>query len=629
MAERDIASEKRDFQRRIKEARIGDVTAQYDVALMYAIGVGVAKNAEQALAWTQAAADKGHVSALYLMGHALQQGMGTARDLPRALACYLRAVEQGSDKAGLKLASLHAQPQPEISIHYVRSAAQRGGAQAQFALGQAHADGQGVPADASEAARWFRLAAQQGLAKAQYALAQGLEMDGASGADNSEARHWYREAAAQGMPAAQRALERLDAAGRGRRTEDSAPVRRNGARERRAQDARWVQFAGRGDRDDAYHLGLMFVQGVGLERSVKQARRWLQKAAEQGHAQAMQALARLSEESAPEQALDWYTRAAEAGEVPAQRALGQAQLAAAVDGDDLLQPLHWLASAAGQNDALAQWALSELVRERGGRLTLALERSAAHAGLAVAQYAMGRRSADGEGLPQDWHQACRWFLLAAEQDHAPAQCDLAVCFADGLGVRRDIAKAFVWFEKAAAQGIARAQWNLGELYATGIAGIPADTRKATALCKRAAHAGFVPAQATLGALFARAKKYDRAVHWWEMAAAQNDAEALFNLSQVYRKGLGVTVDWPKAKSYLLAAAEAGLALAQARLGVAYGMGDGMVQDGIEAGKWLILAANQGEPTARANRDHARTLVSQAQWDEAQRRADAWRPTATK
>jgi uncharacterized protein len=629
MAERDVAREKRDFQRRIKEARIGDVTAQYDVALMYANGVGVAKSPEQALVWTQAAADKGHVSALYLLGRALQQGLGTAKDLPRALTCYLRAAEQGNDKASLKLSALHAQAQPELSVHYVRTAAQRGGAPAQFALGQAFAQGQGVAPDSQEAARWFRLAAQQGLASAQYALAQLLEVAAATEADNHDALYWYREAAAQGMPAAALALSRLDAAGLARRDEGSAPANRARARERRSQDARWVQFAGRGDRDDAYHLGLMFVQGVGLERSPKQARRWLQKAAEQGHVQSMEALARLSEEGTPEQALDWYTRAAEAGDASAQRALGQAQLAAAVDGDDLLQPLYWLASAARQNDAPAQWTLSEMLRDPACQLTLALERAAAHAGLADAQYTMGKRSADGQDLPQDWHQACRWFLLAAEQSHAQAQCELAVCFAEGMGVRRDIAKAFAWFEKSAAQGVARAQWNLGELYATGIAGVPADTRKATALCKRAAHAGFVPAQATLGALFARAKKYDRAVHWWDLAAQKNDPEALFNLAQVYRKGMGVPTDAQKANHYLLAAAEAGLAVAQARLGVAYGMGDDMVQDGIEAGKWLILAARQGEPTARANRDHARTLVSPAQWTEAQRRADAWREAPAK
>ena len=66
----DSASDKRNFTRRLKEARIGDPAAQYDVALMYATGVGTGKNVAQAFAWTKAAADKGHIAAQYLLGSA-------------------------------------------------------------------------------------------------------------------------------------------------------------------------------------------------------------------------------------------------------------------------------------------------------------------------------------------------------------------------------------------------------------------------------------------------------------------------------------------------------------------------------------------------------------------------------
>ena len=51
--------ESRNFERQLKQARIGDPVAQYEVGLMYANGLGVAKSVEQALAWTRAAAEKG------------------------------------------------------------------------------------------------------------------------------------------------------------------------------------------------------------------------------------------------------------------------------------------------------------------------------------------------------------------------------------------------------------------------------------------------------------------------------------------------------------------------------------------------------------------------------------------
>jgi TPR repeat protein len=56
MTDSQSSSEKRNFTHRLKEARIGDPAAQYDVALMYATGAGVGKSVSQAFAWTKAAA---------------------------------------------------------------------------------------------------------------------------------------------------------------------------------------------------------------------------------------------------------------------------------------------------------------------------------------------------------------------------------------------------------------------------------------------------------------------------------------------------------------------------------------------------------------------------------------------
>jgi TPR repeat protein len=251
-----------------------------------------------------------------------------------------------------------------------------------------------------------------------------------------------------------------------------------------------------------------------------------------------------------------------------------------------------------------------------------LLKAAAHAGVAAAQLALGEAFAKGEGMEQDWTLACKWYQLAADQGHAVAQCALAICLAEGFGVKRDVGKAFLYFEKAAAQGDARAQWKLGALYAAGIAGVPADTRQSTLLCKRAAQAGFAPAQATFGTLFARAGKHERAALWWEKAALQGDLEAQFNLANACLKGQGFAKDEARAWELMRAAAQAGLPPAQARLGMAYATGEGMVQDLIESAKWFILASDQGDKAALSNRKRAQTLLSAAQFAEASRRAQA-------
>ena len=84
-----------------------------------------------------------------------------------------------------------------------------------------------------------------------------------------------------------------------------------------------------------------------------------------------------------------------------------------------------------------------------------------------AQFALGFLYNTGQGVPQDYAQAHKWYLKAAAQGHATAQVNLGVLYANGQGVPSDYAQARKWYLKAAAQGHARAQVKLGVLYAEG------------------------------------------------------------------------------------------------------------------------------------------------------------------
>jgi TPR repeat protein len=320
------------------------------------------------------------------------------------------------------------------------------------------------------------------------------------------------------------------------------------------------------------------------------------------------------------EAADWYVRAAELGHAEAQRALADTLAEGRAEGSDLLGAFNWYVMAARQGDALAQQALSTLLQQNQESICDGLVRSAAQGGIAQAQYATGLKARQRPSDLEDGLRACEWFQAAAEQGHAEAQCELADCFAEGRGVKKDRAKAFHWYEKAALQGHARAQWNLGELYAVGIPGVAQDPRQATVLCKRAAKAGFAPAQATMGTLMARAKKHDRAAEWWTLAAEQGDLEAQFNLAYAYRSGMGVEKSEERALTLLMAAANSGLAAAQARLGLDYAQGNFAVLDLIESAKWFIMAADNGDQSAIKNKERSRTVLSPAQWAEAERRA---------
>jgi TPR repeat protein len=615
------ASNKQTFTRRLKEARIGDPAAQYDVALMYANGVGVGKDVAQAFAWTKASAEKGHTVAQYLLGSAYSNGLGTPKDVQKALLWFVKSYEHGNEKAALKLARVFGAEQLELAFQFLIESAERGVAEAQFAVAQSYANGLGVEQDSRLALDWYRRAAEQGLPGAQFSLGQAYELGVGVAEDLAVATQWYREAAAHGHPGAQLSLDRLDAVGGGRLKQSAK--RRVGSRERRTTDTRWIKYAGHGRAEDFYHLGVMFDLGVSVEKSARQARVWFKKAADTGHVDAQFAMARSFESSDSGLSAAWYQKAAAQGHADAQAALAELHLRGLGVAQDRMSAVNWFARAAVQGHATAQFGLATLLQTENAMVVFDLISGSAARGHSGAQCAMGDRYAQGTGVAQNWFEACRWYDMAAQQGDAQAQCALAACYAGGRGVKRDMAHAFVWFEKAAAQNLPQAQWNLGELYATGLPGVEPDPKKATQLCKRAANAGFAPASATLGALFARANKHERAVRWWTLAAEQGDLESLFNLGQAYRLGMGTVKDEAKAFELFLKAAMGGVAAAQSRIGLAYATGEGAALDPIEACKWIELAATRGDKAAVANRARARKSLSPAQLAEAERRAKEW------
>ncbi len=77
-------------------------------------------------------------------------------------------------------------------------------------------------------------------------------------------------------------------------------------------------------------------------------------------------------------------------------------------------------------------------------------------GFANAQFALGLMYAVGQGVPQDYAAALKWFRRAAERDFAGGQHFLGTMYADGLGVPRDYVEAHKWFNIAAARSVASA-----------------------------------------------------------------------------------------------------------------------------------------------------------------------------
>jgi TPR repeat protein len=90
-----------------------------------------------------------------------------------------------------------------------------------------------------------------------------------------------------------------------------------------------------------------------------------------------------------------------------------------------------------------------------------------------AAYDLGERYADGAGVEQDYQQAMKWFVQAADKGDASAQWKLGLGYLKGIGVPQDDNKAAGWFIRAANQAHIGAQMALSELYFNG-RGVPRD-----------------------------------------------------------------------------------------------------------------------------------------------------------
>lgn len=131
------------------------------------------------------------------------------------------------------------------------------------------------------------------------------------------------------------------------------------------------------------------------------------------------------------------------------------------------------------------------------------------------------------------------------------------------------------------------------------------------------------AQLRLGMLhyYGQGTKEDEqlAIHWWTKAAAQGNAEAMFQIANAYLFGSQVarSVLDPdrEAAIWYFQAASAGHADAQYYLGLLFLAGKGVIDSHEEAARWFRKAADQGHAEARkalGNVDEAKKTIGSMQ-----------------
>ncbi|HVU26832.1 MAG TPA: tetratricopeptide repeat-containing serine protease family protein [Verrucomicrobiae bacterium] len=261
-----------------------------------------------------------------------------------------------------------------------------------------------------------------------------------------------------------------------------------------------------------------------------------------------------------------------------------------------------------------------------GSLSIEQIKSLAENGDAQAQYKLGNRYLQGEGVSKDSSKAIKWYRKAADQGQVQAETLLGYSYLSGESVPKDSSEAIKWFRKAADQGYDYAQDCLGECYQGGI-GVPQDYGEAVKWYQKAAEQGYVTAQYDLGKCYQNSNgvpcDFAEAAKWFRAAADQGFSDAQLALGAFYANGMGVPQNYVESVKWFQKAADQGEPIAQASLGMSFALGKGVPQNDLEAYIWLSLAAAQGQENAEFIRDDVAKRMSREEIVEGQQRAAAF------
>lgn len=234
------------------------------------------------------------------------------------------------------------------------------------------------------------------------------------------------------------------------------------------------ELAEQGDAAAQFDVAQCYRQGYVVKYDADQAFEWFQKAAEQGHTGALNALGdafyygMYGVDKNLDRALDYYTRAAEQGDMEAQHSLGYCLMCGIGTQKDMKQAVIWYQKAADQQHASAfqtlsthnwwdavtgcedkSWKAREIYREE--RLVMAFQYclKAALQGLEVPQYNLADCYWYGKGTPKDEKAAFYWYQQAAWRGYQYALFEVAERYYYGNGVEQDRVLAGEWYVKAA------------------------------------------------------------------------------------------------------------------------------------------------------------------------------------
>ena len=389
-------------------------------------------------------------------------------------------------------------------------------------------------------------------------------------------------------------------------------------------------------------MGLYYELGDGgIEADSVKAIEYYQKAADQGHGEAMCYLGdfyRIGRYKPldKEKAFELYNQAHEMGEETGTYYVGRSYLEGCGVDIDTTAAISYLKAAAHAGVGNAAYKIAEMYNYGLGGLE-------SDADSAIAYYIMGHENGSGDAsyfigrqlLDEGaFDQAANYLLTGAHRGNVDAMITFALCLQRGVGVdEADPKTAYHIFENVARNygdsraytqlGIACLQGNgcpedesLGKAYLDTAAnmgnvlamydlalcylngyGCRVDTAMAIPWLEKAADNEKIEAINELGDVYEAMGDFKYAVLYYEKGVTMGSMESYCNLGYCYEQGQGVVLNSKKAYDLYMYAAEHEYVRGYMSVASCYLNGIYVEENAAEALKWLTKAAEAGNPKA--------------------------------
>lgn len=260
-----------------KAAERGYAPAQSQLGACYAKGDCVLQNNDQAVAWTQCAAQQNEPNALYNLGLFLLYGFGITQNTSKGMRYLESAANKKHTTAQCNLGvcyfgGLYVEQDQKKAYELFELATALGDISATSNLGVCLLEGKGTASDRIRAINLLSLAAQRGLPEAQYNLGICYR-DGLYGVakDAPKALTLFTQAAEQNNAGAQHALATMLYHG-------------IGTTQNQAKAFMWFSKAAQQKYADAeYALGVCYLYGEGVHKNITDAIIYFTRAADHGN----------------------------------------------------------------------------------------------------------------------------------------------------------------------------------------------------------------------------------------------------------------------------------------------------------------------------------------------------------